>query len=378
MMNNYDRIRMRVQGTRIISQLLILCILFFLPEVLFSIGKPNTWMTYLRPLPYVILFYLNYYYLVDKFFFRKNTRYLFFLTNFLLIVISVMSIYWIFHSFGPQHGFGPHPMPKGGMIPPPFPKPGMLPPPDEMDNQFNYHIIKMMSFLVRDGVIMVLTVALCIALKLGEKWVRWDRLQTKLLAERQENELKNLKNQLNPHFLFNTLNNIYSLIAISPVKAQKSVHDLSSLLRYVLYDNNNKEVPLRKDLEFIDNYIELMRLRLTSNVELKVNIQHQDIDDIKIAPLLFISLIENAFKHGVIASKPSFIHIDIHVKDNEIMCIVENSYFPKDKQDKSGSGIGIKNLEQQLSILYPGNYQFTLSNDDTEFVAKLNIKLTQQ
>lgn len=373
MVNNYDRLlKTKVRWSNIISQIIILCILFFLPEVLFSIGKPLIGMIYIRPIPYILLFYLNYYFLVDKYLFDKRHKYLFFLFNFMLIIVFVAGIYGIVDAFRPE--FAHHGMPQKGMGPPPKPDMGLGP-----DDLFEMHAIKIISFLVRDGVILVLTVALSVALKLGDKWLRWDRMQSKLLAERQESELRNLKNQLNPHFLFNTLNNIYSLIAIAPDKAQKSVHDLSHLLRYVLYDNNDKEVLLEKDLDFVANYIELMRLRLTSNVDLNVNIQRTGLDDKKIAPLLFISLIENAFKHGVSPSKKSFINIDIRLENNnEIKCKVENTYFPKDETDKSGSGIGLRNLEKQLSILYPGNFVFNLTHDNETFVATLNIKLTSQ
>ena len=121
-----------------------------------------------------------------------------------------------------------------------------------------------------------------------------------------EAELQNLKSQLNPHFLFNTLNNIYSLIAFSPEKAQEAVHDLSRLLRYVLYESSQPFVSLEKDFDFLRNYVELMRIRLPKHVELKTNIVASSPGTL-IAPLLFISLVENAFKHGVSNNKPSFI-----------------------------------------------------------------------
>lgn len=129
--------------------------------------------------------------------------------------------------------------------------------------------------------------------------------------ERTEAELKNLKNQLNPHFLFNTLNNIYSLIAISPERAQSAVLELSKLLRYVLYENTQPYVPMEKELEFNHNYIELMRLRLARHVQVDVNIPTGLCRGYKIAPLLFITLIENAFKHGTSASTRSFVKINM-------------------------------------------------------------------
>ena len=174
-----------------------------------------------------------------------------------------------------------------------------------------------------------------------------------------EAELNNLKSQLNPHFLFNTLNNIYSLIAFSPDRAQKAVHDLSRLLRYVLYESSQPAVSLGKEENFIRNYVELMRIRLPEHVEVKTDISIER-PEAAIAPLLFISLIENAFKHGVSNSKPSFIHIKIQQEENKVICSIKNSYFPKEEgRDKSGSGIGLQNLQRRLDLLYPGTHIFS-------------------
>ncbi|MDD2960906.1 MAG: histidine kinase [Muribaculaceae bacterium] len=360
----------KLKWSRRITHFLILCILFFLPDVIFSLGnKPSLGFIYLKPLPYILAFYLNYYILVDKLFFQRRNKVWFFVINFVLLVVFILGIYAVsridVNLPGGLGGRPPHLRHDGPK--PPFEQAGML----------NRHMMKILSFMIREGVFFILTIALSVALKLGEKWVRWDHLQQKMLAERQDNELKNLKNQLNPHFLFNTLNNIYSLIAISQVKAQKAVHELSGLLRYVLYDNNDKEVSLEKDLLFVENYISLMRLRLTSNVKLTVNICHDKVGDTLIAPLLFISLIENAFKHGVSQVKESFINIDISFDGEFVECNVENSYFPKAENDKSGSGIGLINLERQLSIIYKDKYEFISMQDDNKYVSILKIKLTQ-
>ena len=190
--------------------------------------------------------------------------------------------------------------------------------------------------------------------------------------ERAEAELSNLKSQLNPHFLFNTLNNIYSLIAFSPEKAQEAVHDLSRLLRYVLYESNQPLVPIEKDLDFLRNYIELMRIRLPRHVDLQTDIEAAT-PGVMIAPLLFISLVENAFKHGVSNSQPSFIQITIRQAGDTVSCSIRNSYFPKSAGDKSGSGIGLSNLEKRLSLLYPECYHFTYGKEGENYVAHLVI-----
>ena len=215
------------------------------------------------------------------------------------------------------------------------------------------------------------------AIKMTDGWYRVAAIQRELEKERAEAELQNLKSQLNPHFLFNTLNNIYSLIAFSPEKAQEAVHDLSRLLRYVLYESSQPFVPLEKDFDFLRNYVELMRIRLPKHVELKTNIVASSPGTL-IAPLLFISLVENAFKHGVSNNKPSFIHLDIHQEGAEVVCTIVNSYFPKSPdQDKSGSGIGLVNLEKRLGLLYPGHFSFQCGREGDNYSSYLSITINE-
>ena len=173
-----------------------------------------------------------------------------------------------------------------------------------------------------------------------------------------------------------TLNNIYSLIAISPERAQSAVLELSKLLRYVLYENTQPYVPMEKELEFNHNYIELMRLRLARHVQVDVNIPTGLCRGYKIAPLLFITLIENAFKHGTSASTRSFVKINMsEPSPGVIECDIENSSFPKNETDKSGSGIGLKNLSRQLELLYAGKYNLHAESDSHIYRSILTIDL---
>lgn len=135
---------------------------------------------------------------------------------------------------------------------------------------------------------------------------------------RREAELKNLKNQVNPHFLLNTLNNIYALTTFDTEKARLAIMELSQLLRYVLYDNQADKVPLYKEADFLRSYVELMRIRLPESVEIRVELDVPRTDEPTVAPLIFISLVENAFKHGVSPTLPSFIHIHLFVKEGVI------------------------------------------------------------
>jgi LytS/YehU family sensor histidine kinase len=192
---------------------------------------------------------------------------------------------------------------------------------------------------------------------------------------RTEAELKNLKSQLNPHFLFNTLNNIYALIAISQEKSQEAVMDLSKMLRYVLYESEAKELPINKEINFIENYVKLMKLRLSNKVEVKIHTDVTQNPNINIAPLLFITFIENAFKHGVSTQGKSFINFSIvTTSPTTIECRLENSYFPKSEEhDKSGSGIGMENLKRRLELIYPDRHNLSYGVEENVYKSLLTI-----
>lgn len=190
--------------------------------------------------------------------------------------------------------------------------------------------------------------------------VRWGDMQARLKEERQKNaeaELAWLKNQLNPHFLFNTLNNISSLVRIDQDTAQESIGQLSDLLRYTLYESNHELVPVEDEIEFMSNYIELMRLRCNELATVEVDLR-APAKPMRVVPLLFISLIENAFKHGVNSRKPSFVRIRLGMEGDGLVFTCENTNHPKPDVNRSGSGIGLENLRRRLELAYPGRYQY--------------------
>lgn len=206
------------------------------------------------------------------------------------------------------------------------------------------------------------------------QWYQSERERSKMEAVASQAELKNLKSQLNPHFLFNTLNNIYSLMTVDQEKAQNAILGLSKILRYVLYDDSQEKVLLEKELVFTRNYVDLMSLRMTDNVTLTVDIPKDD-SGAMIAPLVFISLVENAFKHGISPDKPSFVNISIVRENYTVKCVVSNSYFPKDEDDKSGSGIGLDNLKRRLQLIYPARHIFVYGQKGDIYVSELSINL---
>ena len=193
-------------------------------------------------------------------------------------------------------------------------------------------------------------------------------------AKHTEAELAWLKNQINPHFLFNTLNNISSLTQIDPDAAQDAIAQLSDLLRYAMYETNKKTVPISGEVEFMRNYIALMKLRCNEKTEVKTTFDVEQ--NVEIAPLLFISLIEIAFKHGVSSSRSSMIDIHLEQKDSSIVFTCDNTNYPKDDADRSGSGIGIENTRRRLDLMYADHYtwQKWLENDIYHVRVTLKIK----
>ena len=296
------------------------------------------------PLSFMSIFYINYIWLIKRFLFRRETRW-FLLCN-VLLILTMMGLVHLCMTYAIPDEMMKHPHPR------------------PLRDEIGFHAINVAIYSLVTG--------LSVAIRMTNGWYQVEANQRELERERAEAELSNLKSQLNPHFLFNTLNNIYSLIAFSPEKAQEAVHDLSRLLRYVLYESNQLLVPIEKDLDFLRNYIELMRIRLPRHVDLQTDIEAAT-PGVMIAPLLFISLVENAFKHGVSNSQPSFIQITIRQAGDAISCSIRNSYFPKSAGDKSGSGIGLSNLEKRLSLLYPECYHLAYGKEGENYVAHLVI-----
>lgn len=300
-------------------------------------------------LSFIVVFYTNYIFLIKRFLSTmKISRFV--ISNLLLIFVITLLVHILMQQI-------PHPDKIG----------------EEIIRQ--HSVLDAIGFIFRNLFMYSIIIALSMSIRMTENWFKTETIRKDFERSQAEAELKNLKSQLNPHFLFNTLNNIYSLIALSPEQAQEAVHDLSHLLRYVMYESSQATVTLRKELDFIQNYIELMRIRLAKNVELKKDIDIRN-QEIQIAPLLFISLIENAFKHGVSNNKPSFLNIRITEKDGTLDCIIENSFFPKDDQDKSGSGIGIPNLKKRLALLYPEMHELHYGREGDVYRSSLSIKLS--
>jgi len=228
-------------------------------------------------------------------------------------------------------------------------------------------------FFYIDIVSMFLPIAVAIALKASERWKRMERQHAESENAKLNSELQHLKYQIQPHFFFNSLNNIYSLVDSSPEKAKETIHSLSKLMRYLLYETNVDKVPLSSEIAFMARYIELMKLRTSAHTEVKYTFPTAA-SHIMVAPLLFISLIENSFKHGILPKGTSKLEFTMKIEDRKVIFTTRNPYFPKPEGDLSGSAIGLDNIRKRLEILYPGRNVFSTHIEGDEWLALLIIE----
>lgn len=206
-------------------------------------------------------------------------------------------------------------------------------------------------------------------------WVfnQW-RLIKQLKSERTHAQLLHLKSQVNPHFFFNTLNNLYGLIPRKPDQAQALVLKLSDMMRYSIYEGQKDDVPLEEEVAYLTNFIELHRLRYHKLVDIQF-IKHIQDEGIQVTPLLFIILLENAFKHGVDSQTDhAYVHVELIASDTSIHFVVENNY--EEDQDKTHQGIGLKNLQQRLLLLYPNKHNLTVTDHQSSYRVKLELDLS--
>lgn len=220
---------------------------------------------------------------------------------------------------------------------------------------------------------------LLLGMNIGVKfYFKSERDREELLALEHENleqQLEYLKYQINPHFFMNTLNNIHALVDIEPEKAKTTIVDLSKLMRYVLYESSSMTVPLSRDIDFLRNYIKLMRLRYDERVTISVNIP-DTIADYQIPPMLLITFVENAFKHGVSYQQESFVNIDIRISEQRLHFTCKNSIPQKDEQNMPDEGgVGLANVRQRLDLLFADNYQLDINDSDNIYSVSLNIPL---
>lgn len=220
------------------------------------------------------------------------------------------------------------------------------------------------------------SMTLAMSVKLAKNWINTEREKLTLQKENLETELKYLKAQINPHFLFNTINSIYVLIHKNPDLASESLASFSEMLRYQLYECNDPFIPLRKELDFIEAFIELESLRLHEDqTELTFDIHQQADQSVQIAPFIILPFIENAFKHvSKGKNKANFIRMQLAVNgEQRIHLEIENSKGPE--RAETSSGIGLANVQRRLELLYPDKHELVISESPEIFTVKLKLEL---
>lgn len=341
----------RQAGVKVLIHLIVISMLFIIPEIISEYSHPNwkrppefRFTVYFKSAIYIALFYLNYFIIIPKTLLGngRGRVWAYIGWNVLALIVMLAAAWAVQHyAFPPKPRWGNH----------------------------HPNVWRDVSFLLRDGGMMALTVALSTAMRYGENWAKIEKRHEQMVASQKADELTNLKSQLNPHFLFNTLNTIYALIEVSPAQAQEAVHELSALLRYVLYENPTS-VKLSQEISFAKNYISLMQMRLPQGA---IEASFDAKTNPEVAPLLFVTLIENAFKHGNTGVPEHKIEISISsTPDGEVKCSTRNHFGPKSNGD--GGGIGLSNLRRRLQLIYGTDASLVTKVEGDVFETTLTIK----
>lgn len=202
-----------------------------------------------------------------------------------------------------------------------------------------------------------------------------DRERQKIIDQRNlEQQMEYLKYQVNPHFFMNTLNNIHALVDIDPERAKTTIVELSKMMRHILYEGSKKLIPLTREMEFLNLYVQLMRLRYTRKVHINVDVSPQ-LPELKLPPLMLIIFVENAFKHGISYREESFIDIKLRVENKRLLFSCCNSKPTQVQRTNEKGGMGLQNVRQRLELLYDDDYTLDISDGEKTYEVKLDIPM---
>src|SRR5688572_7082860 len=233
-------------------------------------------------------------------------------------------------------------------------------------------------FIVQITAITLFIVLFVGMLRFAVDWFEFEARKKEVENERLTAELNFLKAQINPHFLFNTLNNLYYLAYTKSENTTEVIAKLSQMMRYMIYDSNHPRVLLNKEIEYMQNYISLERLRLNNQIPIHFKIEGSS-ENISIAPLIFITFLENAFKHGVSNNNPkAWVDIDILLSGNECIYTVKNSKTTVGNNGTEKSGIGLQNVERRLQLSYPDQYKIKIEDKLESYFVELTLTLATE
>ena len=310
------------------------------------VSLENILIAWLKIAPYLLIFIIHNSLIAPRLLLRKH-RYVWYLVVNLLTITAVFSLVAIYEKYAP---YDTEPYILNGKA-------------SFTDLAIYWNIL--LGFFMT---------GLNMGIKLLYRSLRNEQQMEELKAQNLQAEMDYLRYQINPHFFMNTLNNIHALIDIDTEYAKSAVIELSKMMRYVLYESGSETISLKKDIQFIENYIELMRIRYDSSIDICLDYPATIPNKVAIPPLLLIVFVENAFKHGVSYNHASFIHIRIGYRDDAVTAVISNSRHEKSRPGTTG--IGLENVKKRLALMYQDNY--TLSIDDSDpavYTVKLIIPI---
>lgn len=298
------------------------------------VSLENILIAWLKIAPYLLIFIIHNSLIAPRLLLRKH-RYVWYLVVNLLTITAVFSLVAIYEKYAP---YDTEPYILNGKA-------------SFTDLAIYWNIL--LGFFMT---------GLNMGIKLLYRSLRDEQQMEELKRQNLQAEMDYLRYQINPHFFMNTLNNIHALIDIDTEYAKSAVIELSKMMRYVLYESGSETISLKKDIQFIENYIELMRIRYDSSIDICLDYPATIPNKVAIPPLLLIVFVENAFKHGVSYNHASFIHIRIGYRDDAVTAVISNSRHEKSRPGTTG--IGLENVKKRLALIYQDNY--TLSIDDSD------------
>lgn len=347
------------RAVSVAAHLIAIGIIFLLPEILLSLGRPHPdegmrLGMYGRALGYIAVFYVNYLWLVPHFMIRRRSLWRFLALNACLIVVVMMLIKgwtivfgtpsWTQHRL--EHGLEGDPS----------------------------RWLWILTFTVRDCIMCLLSAGLAVALRITNAWMGRERQRQQEMILLRQAELDYLRAQINPHFLFNTLNTIYALVEISPEKAQEAIHSLSDILRYVLYEKTN-DTSIGTTCRVVRDYVTLMNMRLPPSRQAMLSIDIDGGESLPMAPMMVATLMENAFKHSVPADEPITLDITAKVQGSEGTVTVRatNPYDPQAPHSQSDGGIGLVNMRRRMHLLYGDNATLVIDAGPSIYTATFTL-----
>lgn len=307
---------------------------------LFNLTNVIIHTAFLGSLVYINVLFLIPRYLLNKRFFSYVSLLLF--ATIITTPLELISLYW---------NLSPYPKAQALLL----------------DNQFAYFVF------------LFIAVGTSTILKIIKEWIVQQQTQRDLERRNLQSELSFLKSQINPHFLFNTLNSIYALSLKRSENAPNIVLRLSEMMRYMLYECNEKKVPLTREIHYIQNYLELERVRYGNKARIEFDFMVENTDQYQIAPLLFIPFLENSFKHGLShhIDGTGFVEILLQVNGNTLDFTIQNSKTDLKAERYFQGGIGLKNVNRRLELLYPNKYELEATDSEDVYIVNLTLELEQ-